>query len=1120
MSGLYSSVPFLVTSLLLSSAVQTALQLGNALRTKDPEDQEHAAKQNATSEMAIHVFEDSRRDPNQWKIFSMWSCNSPAAKSAYQSSPYSKTKASGGTMASSGIIVFGGRLLPRGHDPYYGTWYYDMKENLWESVKTSNVPQDRKGHFMVTLCHTTVVMMGGRVGGLSSSRLVNDVWIISDRLGTWKEIMKDCDESSCLRSRPTLSADFTARIIVQPSSDCQCKESVLVFVNASVVWELRCLKDEENYVWLRFHTNARNKRGFDFRGQLTASDVLKGLVYAVTDNGVWYYFHKTADWSPLVPENDKGSSGSNGSSTPYPSTQDLRLIEHSLFLEDERQIVLFGRALSRILIFSPANQTWKTEAVVGTPPYSSSSGYFASVIQTTTILAYAGTDGGCKQRVWTLRRSFDAGTWCWSQIPTSAVEPQNIVSRTVITLLGSRLYMRGFHPRPNPHHKAQIWKLDMNSMQWWQLRAKEPPLLFGGWMTTTADQSAIILAGETNHTYFGTWMFFPSSGKWIEVDTPTDLKYKQMHSFVRCNDTDFILFGGLNRVPGRRVVANDAWRFRLNRSYPRASRWHLVVPNKQDIPKSSRNDRLEPTPRYLHTALVINSSMVVFGGQSESRHCLHDVWALNYSTYTWNLVTNNSYGPRPTKPNDCFASAVAVGPHLLVTTGCSPSFIQSHSVECDTANVMQTWLYLPHLAKWSFVAWIRDINAKFQPVMLLFRDYVVLPANEGRFKLHYLSPQCPNGLFSPDMKTFPCQPCPVGEFAAQSRDRCEKCPDGLTTPKRGSSTIFNCSVCIQDNCLYGDCHIYQVDGRPSPVCQCKPGFTGTSCSLPTYYLIALSVLIAIVLIICGTCAFLRLKKRKKHRETELRRQVRELTSAWQVGYSELTIHNRIGAGGFGEVHRAEYRELIVAVKFLRPLSDQVASQEFKREIQFMQTIRHPNIVLFIGAGKADDPDQLPFLITEYVQRGSLRGILDQLDIELSCTQRIKFAVDVACGMHFLHTQEPARIHRDLKSDNLLVSTNWVVKVADFGLGQQLTRLPSPRMVRRQTSQLPLLLGDQMQMVERGIGAARWRCPELVVGSTYYGTAVDVYRYWSHSHFTFCMYTACIVQLVYCCFLTQ
>ena len=222
--------------------------------------------------------------------------------------------------------------------------------------------------------------------------------------------------------------------------------------------------------------------------------------------------------------------------------------------------------------------------------------------------------------------------------------------------------------------------------------------------------------------------------------------------------------------------------------------------------------------------------------------------------------------------------------------------------------------------------------------------------------------------------------------------------------------------------------------------------------------------------------------------------MRELTSAWQVGYSELTIHNRIGAGGFGEVHRAEYRDLIVAVKFLRPLSDQTASQEFEREIQFMQTIRHPNIVLFIGAGKADDPDQLPFLITEYVQRGSLRGILDQLDIELSCTQRIKFAVDVACGMNFLHTQEPARIHRDLKSDNLLVSTNWVVKVADFGLGQQLTRLPSPRMVRRQTSQLPFLLGDQMQMVERGIGAARWRCPELVLGSTIYGTAIDVYRY--------------------------
>ena len=788
---LYSPVTFLITGFLLSSGLQ--LQWGDQLRTKEfsgrAETQVHSTQENATSELILRVFEDSSREPNQWKIFSRWSCNNPEAKTAYQSSLYTKKKANGDT--SLGIIVFGGRLPESGQDPYYGTWYYDVQEKLWQSVRTSSVPQNRKGHFMVTLCHTTVVMMGGYVQGTTNFnvRLVNDVWIISDRLGTWKEVMKDCNENSCLSSRPTLSSDSTARTVAQPSSDCQCKESVLVFVSASVVWELLCLRDEESYIWLKFYTKAKTNRRFDIRDQLTASDVLKGVVYGITDDGVWQYFHQTGNWSLLQLKHDNQSSLSNDSDIWYPSTQDLGLVDHSLFWEDDGQLVLIGNALSRVLVFNPANQRWKAEAVVGTPPYVR--GYLASVIQATTILAYGGTNGGCVQRVWTLRRS---GTWYWAQIPTSAVEPEDIMPRAVTALLGSRLYIQAHVPKPNPNNRGQLWELDLNSMQWWQLRVDNgPPLLYGGWMTTTADQSAIIMAGATNRTYFGTWMFSPSSGEWTAVDSPTDLRDKQMHSFVRYNDTDFILFGGLEHIPGRRVVVNEVWRFRLNLSYPCSSQWQLVAPYK---PNLSENDPLKPSPRYLHSAVVINSSMVVFGGQSESRHCLHDVWALDLDNdiYTWNLVTNNSNGPRPTKRNYCYSSTVALGPHLLVTTGCNPSFSQSHSVECDTANLMQTWLYLPHVGKWSFVAWIRQINARLQNVMFLFRDYVVLPGDEGRFQLQYLSPQCPNGLFSPDMKAFPCLPCPIGQFTAQSRDRCEKCPDGLTTPTKGSATIFNCSV--------------------------------------------------------------------------------------------------------------------------------------------------------------------------------------------------------------------------------------------------------------------------------------------------------------------------------------
>jgi len=85
--------------------------------------------------------------------------------------------------------------------------------------------------------------------------------------------------------------------------------------------------------------------------------------------------------------------------------------------------------------------------------------------------------------------------------------------------------------------------------------------------------------------------------------------------------------------------------------------------------------------------------------------------------------------------------------------------------------------------------------------------------------------------------------------------------------------------------------------------------------------------------------------------------------------------------------------------------------------------------------------------------------------------KIKFARDASRGMLYLHSSNPVILHRDLKSDNLLVTTDWTVKVADFGL----TRF----------------LSEKKAMTQ--VGTPMWMAPEIIMGRKYTEKA-DVYAF--------------------------
>eukprot|EP00041_Stephanoeca_diplocostata_P032049 m.1015484 g.1015484 ORF g.1015484 m.1015484 type:complete len:1017 (-) comp24077_c0_seq14:2878-5928(-) len=207
--------------------------------------------------------------------------------------------------------------------------------------------------------------------------------------------------------------------------------------------------------------------------------------------------------------------------------------------------------------------------------------------------------------------------------------------------------------------------------------------------------------------------------------------------------------------------------------------------------------------------------------------------------------------------------------------------------------------------------------------------------------------------------------------------------------------------------------------------------------------------------------------------------------AWEIYEDDLQLEDKLATGAFGSVWRATWGHIVVAVKMLRHHVDDLdplAGEDFHKEVAFMQKIKHPHLVLFYGAGVTHD--NVPYLVVEYMQLGSMRRVLlsDRL---LPSTTRLQMVMDIASGMRHLHSL--GCMHRDLKSDNCLVGDNMRVKVADFG---------DSRLLLRGVSEVAEYFdrSDGSASLTRGVGTPLWMAPELMERGTRYGREIDVYSF--------------------------
>ena len=161
------------------------------------------------------------------------------------------------------------------------------------------------------------------------------------------------------------------------------------------------------------------------------------------------------------------------------------------------------------------------------------------------------------------------------------------------------------------------------------------------------------------------------------------------------------------------------------------------------------------------------------------------------------------------------------------------------------------------------------------------------------------------------------------------------------------------------------------------------------------------------------------------------------------------------------------------IDFASPAGLEVLKQKFLQECVQCSKLFHPNIVQFLGVYYPSEDSALPWLVMEKMHT-SLTKYLDDTKVdEVPFAKKISILHDIAKGLHYLHTLDI--IHRDLSSNNILLTNSFIAKIADLGVAKMI----DPKFAKTHT-QTP--------------GTVVFMPPEALQPSPRYGKPVDIFSF--------------------------
>jgi hypothetical protein len=227
-------------------------------------------------------------------------------------------------------------------------------------------------------------------------------------------------------------------------------------------------------------------------------------------------------------------------------------------------------------------------------------------------------------------------------------------------------------------------------------------------------------------------------------------------------------------------------------------------------------------------------------------------------------------------------------------------------------------------------------------------------------------------------------------------------------------------------------------------------------------------------------------------------------SSMMVDWNDVQVLEKIGSGAFGDIFKCRWRGTLVAAKTIKAGESLhggalfapgggggggtnlriEAVEDFKHEINFLLNLRHPNICLLLGYSLTAKHE----VMLAELMKCSLLDVMKTFasrGTPFSLERTMRYAIQFAQGMSFLHTCKPPILHRDLKPANLLLDFSDTLKVSDFGLAKLRPERAGSEQVPSEDYQPYNMTGET--------GSYRFMAPEVYRHEAY-GRPVDVYSF--------------------------